>query len=76
MSTPGPRTPVSVLLVDDHALLRAGVRSEIAPDVASMSGAWKLHVHCQDAQLGVPLPPATRLQVPPVKLGGVVKPCG
>jgi len=33
MSTPGPRTPVTVLLVDDHALLRAGVRSEIAPDV-------------------------------------------
>ncbi len=33
MSAPPPRPPVTVLLVDDHALLRAGVRAEIAPDV-------------------------------------------
>ena len=33
MSTPAPWPPVTVLLVDDHALLRAGVRAEIAPDV-------------------------------------------
>lgn len=30
MSTPAPWPPVTVLLVDDHALLRAGVHAEIA----------------------------------------------